>query len=132
MGRFTFFVHKVKYDKRTEILELLGSPYPLLVDAAAPKKYIGDGKIRLLKPNYLPVSEEERIVMDVIKAGYDDYDAIVELLENEGDMEEQETLATLKDLSFNKRKRAIVYPCTWRTFNSKSSPQITTTLKTGG
>jgi hypothetical protein len=128
MGRFTFFVHKVKYDKRTEVLELLGSPYPLLVDAAAPKKYIGGGKIHLTKPNYQPVSEEERIVMDVIKAGYDDYDAIVELLENEGDMEEQETLATLKDLSFNKKKRAILYGCTWRTFNSKSSPQITTTF----
>jgi len=122
--RFVYLVHKVKYDRRLDVLDILGRPYPIPIDAAKPRSFIGDGKIRLRKPKYLPETEEERIILDVIKAGYDTYDSIVELLYDEGDMDEDEVLMTLKDLSFRKRKRVLDYPCYWRIYNSKSPLQI--------
>ena len=82
-----------------------------------------------------PETEEERIVLDVVKAGADNYETLVEFLETEGDMSEIETLMTLKQLCLKLPDRppkfAIWYPCYYFLFNSRSVPQINTGLKVG-
>jgi hypothetical protein len=129
--RFTYFVEKVKYDKRLEVLLATSKPFYISFDAGKPRSYIGDGKVVLSerRRDYRPETEEERIVLDVIKAGLDNYDGIVELLEAEGDMTEWEVLSTLKELKFRPRKRAIDYPCDFSIFNSKSAPQLKSTVR---
>lgn len=126
---FVYFVQKVKYDRRKEILIPLGRPLPVALDAGKPRTYLGDGKIRLRQNGYRPVFEEERIVLDVIRAGADTYEELVDYIKNNGDMSEREILDTLKDLKFRKSKRALDYPCYFGMFNSKSAPQLKTKIR---
>jgi len=129
---FVYFVQKVKYDRRLDMLTPVSKPFPIAVDAGKPRSDLGDGKIVIRQSNYRPETEEERIVLDVIKAGGDTYEEIVEFLGAEGDMSEGEVLETLKELKFRKSKRAIDYPCYFGLFNSKSAPQLKTALKMEG
>lgn len=128
---FIYYVQKVKYEKGVDALYPLGRSFPIAVDAGKPRNYLGDGKVHIRKGRewYKPESEEERIVLDVIKAGYDTYEGIVGLIESDGDMSEAEVLDTLKELKFRKHKRAIDYPCFFGLYNSKSAPQIRTQLR---
>jgi len=126
---FAYYVQKVKYDPRLNILARIGSPFPLAFDAGKPRSEMGDGKIVLRRLNYRPETEEERIVLDVLKAGVDKYEDIVSLIETDGDMVEDEVLATLKELKFRKSKRALDYACYFGLYNSKSAPSIKTSLK---
>ena len=127
---FVYFVQKVKYDRRLDMLTPVGGqPFPIPVDAGKPRSNLGDGKIVIRRADYKPETEEERIVLDVIRAGLDTYEGIVELLETDGDMSEWEVLETLKELKFRKSKRAISYPCWFGLYNSKSAPQLKTSLR---
>jgi len=126
---FVYFVQKVKYDRRRDELVPIGQPFPIAFDAGSPRTYLGDGKIVLKRTSYRPETEEERIVLDVIKAGVDTYEGIVDVLEEYGDMSKQEVLTTLKELKFRKRKRAVDYPCDFGLYNSKSAPQFKTSLR---
>lgn len=130
---FTYFVEKVKYDRRMDMLIPVGVPFPMSFDAGKPRNYIGDGKVILRKPDYRPETEEERVVLNVLRAGADDYDDIVHTLETDGDMTEDETLVTLKGLGLklpNRRPKFVVsYPCFFKLYNSKSPPQLKTRLK---
>lgn len=127
---FTYNIFKVKYDRRRDILEpVVSSPFTLAIDGGRPRSDLGNGKIVLRKPNYSPETEEERIVLDVLRMGYDTYESLVELIYDEGDMTEDEILVTLKELRFRKYKRVIDYPCWFGLYNSKSAPQMTTSLK---
>ncbi len=126
---FVFFVQKVKYDRRLDILVHLGGPFPIAFDAGRPRSYLGDGKILIRRENYRPETEEEQIVLNVLREGIDTYEDLVYILETDGDMCESETLATLKELKFRRGKRAIDFPCFFGLYNSKSAPQIKTTLR---
>lgn len=126
---FVYYVQKVKYDKRLDVLVPLGRAYPIAVDAGKPRTELGDGKIIIRRSDYIPVNEEERVVLEVIKAGYDTYEGIVDYIETYGDMSEGEILTTLKELKFRKSKRAIDYSCFFSLYNSKSAPQIKSTLR---
>ncbi len=126
---FSFFVEKVKYDKRLHILLPIGRPFPIRFDAGKPRTEMGDGRITILKPNYKPETDEERIVLDVLKAGGDNYEELVDFIETNGDMTEDEILSTLKELSFIPRKHVVDFPCYFRLYNSKSAPQLRTSLK---
>lgn len=126
--QYMYFIEKIKYDRRKDILISTSKPLPIPVDAGKPRSFIGDGKIVIRKPYYRPETEEERIVLDVIKAGGDNYEEIVEFLENEGDMSEFEILATLKTLCLKlpgrRPKFVVKYPCYYFLYNSRSAPQI--------
>lgn len=126
---FVYFVQKVKYDRRTVSLVPIGGPFPIAFDAGKPRSEMGDGKIVIRKPNYRPETEEERIVLDVIKSGVDKFEDIVELLDTDGDMSEWEVLETLKELKFRRHKRTVDYPCYFGLFNSKSAPNLRTRVK---
>jgi len=126
---FTFFVHRVRYDARLEHFQLLSRPDAFAIDAAIPRSDLGDGKIIIRRPEYQPEDEEERVVLEVLKAGVDTYDELVRILETDGDMSERETLATVKDLKLRLRKHVIDYPCWYSLYNSKSVPVIATTLR---
>ena len=126
---FVFWVQKVKYDKRVEILIHTGRPFPIIVDAGKPISYLGDGKIRVKRPDYLPETEEETIVLKVLKEGIDKYEDLVEFIGKHGDMNKTEILDTLKELKFNKHKRVVDYPCWFGIYNSKSALQISSSLK---
>ena len=126
---FTYFVEKVKYDKRLDILVPIGQPFPIRVDAGKPRGDMGDGKIVIIKPGYRPENEEERIILDVLHAGIDTYESLVNFMLVNGDMSENEILTTLKDLSFRPRKHVVDYPCYFRLYNSKSAPQLKTSLR---
>lgn len=125
---FTYFVQRVKYDRRMDVLVPIGRVFPISFDAGKPKTQIGDGRMVFKRPDYLVETEEERVVLDVMKAGVSNYEEMVDILDTQGDMEEWEVLATLKELSFNPHKRVIDYPCYLRLFNSKSVPQLQTSL----
>jgi len=129
---FVYFVQRVKWDRRLVLLTPLGRPYPIAIDAGKPRSNLGDGKIYLKRVGYCPETEEERVVLDVIKAGAETYEEIVDLITTYGDMSEKEVLATIKELKFRKHKRVIDYPCYFGLYNSKSAPQIKTTLSIGG
>lgn len=126
---FVFFVQKVKYDKRMMVLLSIGRPFPIAVDAGKPRSYLGDGQIIVRKPKYNPETEEERVVLNVLNEGINNYDELVNYIGTYGDMSEGEVLATLKELAFVKRKRVISYPCYFLIFNSKSVPQLRTALR---
>jgi hypothetical protein len=126
---FIYYVQKVKYDPRMSMLVRLGVPFPIQFDAGKPRTDMGDGKIVLRRDNYRPENEEEQIVLNVIRAGVDTYEDIVDLLTTQGDMEEDEVLVTLKELKFRKRKRVVTYPDYFSLYNSKSAPQIRSSLK---
>ena len=127
---FVFFVQKVKYDKRLSALLTFGRPFPIAIDAGRPRGFLDGGKVVVRKPNYKPETEEERIVFDLLKAGVGTYKELVGYIEQYGDMDEGEILETLKTLKFTKRKRAIDYACYFGLYNSKSAPQIKTSIKT--
>ena len=124
---YIYTVQKVVYDRRREIFVPVKSSrlFPIVFDAGKPRSNLGDGKIILRKPFYAPQTEEERVVLEVLKAGVDKYEDIVGLLYNEGDMEESETLETIKELKFNKAKRVVDFPCIFGLYNSKSAVAIT-------
>jgi len=126
---FVFWVQKVKYDKRMMVLLSIGRPFPIAVDAGKPISYLGDGRIIVRKPKYQPENEEERVVLTVLNEGMTKYDELVNYIETYGDMSEGEILATLKELAFVRRKRIISFPCYFLIFNSKSAPQMRTSLK---
>lgn len=126
---FAYYVQKVKYDSRLNILARIGSPFPIAFDAGKPRTELGDGKIVIRRQNYRPENEEERIVLDVVRAGVDTYEDIVALLETEGDMAEDEVLDTLKELKFRKSKRAIIYPDYFGLYNSKNAQAMRTSLR---
>lgn len=131
--RYTFILEKVKYDRRMDIIIPIGRPFAIPVDAGKPRSYIGDGKIIIKKP-YIPETPEEAIVLEAIKAGLDTYEKLVAFLEAAGDMSEFEVLATLKELCLNlmprkKPKFAIWYPCIYHIFNSRSAPNLRTSIK---
>lgn len=129
--RFTYFIEKVKYDRRLDMLIATSRPFTIAFDAGRPRSYIGDGKIMLLKPTYEPESEDERVVLEVLRSGADTYEDIVDTLETKGDMSEWETLEVLKSLKFKKSKRVIDYPCYFGIYNSKSAPSIKTKVRVG-
>lgn len=134
--RYTFILEKVKYDKRMDMIIPIGRPFAIPVDAGKPRPYIGNGKIIIKKPNYRPETPEEAIVLEAIKAGLDTYERLVEFLEAAGDMSEYEVLSTLKDLCLNltprKRYKGVLwYPCIYHIFNSKSAPNLRTSIKVG-
>lgn len=134
--RYTFILEKVKYDRRMDMIIPIGKPFAIPVDAGKPRSYIGDGKIVIKKPWYKPETPEEAIVMEAIKAGLDTYEGLVEFLEAAGDMSEYEVLSVLKDLCLNlmprKRFKGILwYPCVYHIFNSKSAPNLRTSIKVG-
>lgn len=134
--RYTYFVERVKYDRRLDVLNSISRPYAIPVDAGKPRSFIGDGKIRLTKraSYYLPESEEERIVLDVLKAGVDNYEQLVEFITTEGDMSEWEISLVLKELCLKlphqrQPKYVIDYPCYYKIFNSKSAPNMKTKVR---
>lgn len=127
--RFTYFVERVRYDRRLDLLIPVSTPFPISLDAGVPRSYIGDGKIVLMKSNYRPETEEERVVLEALKAGVTNYEELVEVLETDGDMSEWETLETVKSLKFKRNKRVIDYPCDFSIYNSKSAPNIKTRLR---
>jgi len=131
--QYTFLVERVKYDRRLDILVPVSKPFPIPVDAGKPRSFMGDGRIVLRKPDYAPQSEEERIVLTVLKSGCEKYEELVDFLETEGDMSEYEILSTLKRLCLKlpgERLKAVIwYPCVYFLFNSKSAPQMKTNLK---
>lgn len=126
---FTFFIQRVKYDVRQDKLLAMSRFFPLSIDAGKPRAELGDGKIRLLKPRYLHQNEEERVVLEVLKAGCDTYEGIVECILHYGDMSEGEILRTLKELKFRQSKRVVEFDCYFSLYNSKSAPQIPTTIR---
>lgn len=135
MTGFVYYVQKVKYDRRLDMLIPLGRPFPMPLDAGKPRSELGDGKIRITEKgwHYRPENEEERIVLDVLKSGVDTYEGLVGLLEEEGDMTEREILDTVKLLGLKlpgrRPKMTIDYPCYYRLYNSKSAPNLRTGLK---
>jgi len=131
---FTYFVEKVKYDRRMDILIALpGRPFPISFDAGRPRSEMGNGKIIIRRHQYQPENEEERVVLGVLKTGIDNYEELVRVLETEGDMSEWETLSTLKELGLKlpgrKPKFVIWYPCYFHLYNSKSAPQLKTAVR---
>lgn len=132
-SRYMFIVEKVKYDKRQDVLVPIGKPFIIPVDAGKPRSYIGDGKIIIKKHHYIPQTEEERIVLEVLKAGVTNYDDLVSYIESEGDMSEYEILYTLKELCLKlpgKNLKAVIwYPCVYFLFNSRSAPSLKSGIK---
>ena len=126
---FTYFIQKVKYDRRTDKFAHIGSPNMIAFDAGKPRADLGDGNIIIKKYNYEPETEEERIVLEVLKSGVDTYEELINIIEKDGDMSEGEVLATLKDMKFRRSKRVVDYPCFFGLWNSKSAPQIKSTLR---
>jgi hypothetical protein len=126
---FTYFVEKVKYDRRQDMLIATSKPFPISLDAGKPRSFMGDGIIVIKRDWYKPETEEERVVLEALKAGINNYEKLVELLEEHSDMSEWETLATLKELKFRKRKRVIDYPCDFGLYNSKSAPNMSTKVR---
>lgn len=126
---FAYYIQKVKYDRRLDMLAPLGSPFLMRIDAGKPRTELGDGKITVRRANYRPETEEERVVLAVLREGVDTYEGLVDILETQGDMSEEEVLDTLKELKFRKYKRAVSYNCYFGLFNSKSAPQLRTSIK---
>lgn len=126
---FAYFVQKVKYDKRLNSLVPTRRPFPIRFDAGKPRSDMGDGKIVITKDWYKPETEEEEIVLSVIKSGINVYEEIVDYIDEYGDMSEEEVLETIKDLSFIPRKHVLDFPCYFRLYNSKSAPAVKTRLK---
>jgi hypothetical protein len=127
---FVYFVQKVKYDRRMDALVPTSArPFPIAFDAGKPRTNLGDGRIVIRKQGYQAQTEEERVVLAALSSGIETYEELVDVLDDEGDMLESETLATLKDLKFNKRKMVLAYPDYFGLFNSRSAPQIKTSVK---
>ena len=131
--RYNFIHEKVKYDKRMDLLVPFGRPTMIPVDAGKPRSFIGDGKIVIKKPGYRAETPEEQIVLEALRAGLDTYEELVTFLEDEGDMSAYETLAILKELCLKlpgrRPKFVIWYPCYYFIFNSRSAPNLKTSIK---
>ena len=132
--RYTFILEKVKYDKRMDMIIPIGRPFAIPVDAGKPRSYIGDGKITIKKHWYKPETPEEAIVLEAIKAGLDTYEGLVGFLEDAGDMSEYEVLTTVKELGLNlmpkkRYKGVITFPCIYVIFNSRSAPNLKTSIR---
>jgi len=134
--RYTFIVEKVKYDKRMDLLVPVGKPFPIPVDAGKPRSYIGDGRIVVKKPNYQPDSDDEELVLEALKSGIDNYDELVMFLDDKGSMTAGETLAIVKELGLKlpgKRPKFVIsYPCIYKLFNSRSAPNMKSSIKIEG
>ncbi len=132
-SRYSFFVERVKYDPRQDLLIEKSRAFSIPVDAGKPRSFIGDGKIIIKRPDYLPETEEERVVLEAIKSGIDNYEHLVEILSTVGDMSERETLDTLKTLCLwlpNRPPKFVIwYPCYYFIFNSQSAPNMRTSLR---
>lgn len=132
---FVYYVQRVAYDKRKDLILPIGRPFPIPVDAGRPRSHLGDGKIRITEygKRYQPETDEERIVLEVLRAGVDNYEEMVDLLATDGDMTEDEVLGTLKGLGLKlagKRPKMVVdYPCYFKIYNSKSAPQLSTRVR---
>ncbi len=126
---FVYFVQKVKWDARLNILSPIGRSFPIAIDAGKPRSYLGDGKIVVLKTDYQAQTEEERIVLECLNAGLDNYDELVEYMLENGDMTEWEILETLKELKFRRSKHIIEFPCFFGLYNSKSAVNLTSGVK---
>jgi hypothetical protein len=132
---FVYYVQRVVYDKRKDVLVPLGQPFPMPVDAGRPRSELGDGRIRITDRGwrYMPETEEERVVLEVLKSGIGVYEDIVDLLETEGDMSEREVSDTIKALGLKlpgKRPKMVLdFPCYYKIYNSKSAPQLKTNVK---
>ena len=133
--RYMFFLEKIKYDRRLDMLTPVSRPFAFPVDAGKPRSYLGDGLISIKKPYYRPETEEERVVLECLKSGINTYENLVAYLETDGDMSEFETLQTLKNLCLNlqdegKRPKFVIdYPCVYHVFNSRSRPNLKTNVK---
>ena len=97
---FVFFVQKVKYDKRLQVLLSIGRPFPIAVDAGRPRDYLGDGRIVVRKPKYTPETEEERVVLAVLNEGIAKYDELVNYIGKYGDMKEADSILSLLFFNF--------------------------------
>ncbi len=126
---FAYYVRKVKYDRHTDLLTPIGSAFPIIFDAGKPRSEMGDGLITIKRQNYIPQTEEEQIILAMIRSGINTYEGLVNTQATQGDMSELEVLNTLKELKFRKSKRAVDYPCYFGIFNSKSAVQINTSVK---
>ena len=126
---FAYFVQKVKYDKRMDTFIHIGRPTVIAFDAGKPRTGLGDGKIVVKKPDYVPENDYETNVLDILKQGVDKYEELVDILLEHSDMTEHEVLATLKSLKFTQRKRSVDFPCFFGLFNSKSAPQLHTKVR---
>lgn len=122
---FFYHISKVKYDMRMGRLMTIGQPFTMAFDAGKPRANLGDGKIRIANRDYQPKGKVEKQVLSALLAGVNTYKELVSSLKSE----EDEILWALKDMKFNKAKRAIDYPCFFGLYNSKSVPQIKTSLK---
>jgi hypothetical protein len=130
---FTYFVYKVKYDKRKHVLNPQGTPFPIPVDMGLPRSELGDGKIIIKRRDYIPENEEERVVLEVIKAGVNIYEDIVSILTQESEMEENEISDTIKKLGLKlpgfRPKMVLDYPCYFKLYNSKSAVALNTSIR---
>ena len=126
---FIYHVQPVRYDKRMGQFIHLGEPTALSFDAGEPMRYLGDGLIRITRPEYEPQDENERVVMEALRQGYNTYEGLVEILGEHSKMDEWEVLETVKGLKYWKHKRAIDYNDWFRVYNSKSVPNQKTSLK---
>jgi len=131
--RYMYLVEKIRYDRRLDLLIPVSRPFPIPVDAGKPRSYIGDGKIVVKKPWYKPETPEEDIVLGALKAGIDRYETLVEFLEAEGDMSEWEILPVLKQLGLKlpgmRPKFIIDFPCLYKIFNSRSAPNLRSSIR---
>ncbi len=73
---FVYFIQKVKYDRRRDILETLGRPFPMAYDGGTPRSCLGNGVIVERKPQYEAEDEDERNVLEVSRAAKDKYEDI--------------------------------------------------------
>lgn len=121
---FVYYITKVAYDDRRELLIPTSRPFPMAFDGGKPRSYLGDGRIKILKTWYKGVTEEEQLVLGCLKAGVDVYEDLVKLLQEQVEMSEAEVLTTLKDLKFRKSKKVIGYNDFFSLYNSKSAPQV--------
>lgn len=141
---FVYYVDRVRWDKRRRVLVPLNpvsQTFPIAWDAGKPRVDLGEGRVTLRRPRYRPETEEEGIVLTVIKDIAEGGNAVtaritdvVDYIEEHGDMSEEEVLETIKLLRFAKDatgqpKRVVTFPCFFDLFNSKSAPQMRSSLK---
>ena len=122
---FTYFIERVAYDRRLSSLLPIDKPFPMAFDAGKPRSNIGDGKIKVIKKDFQPVGRVEKKIYEALQAGVTNYEELVEGVR----LDESEILLTLKLWRFTKGRRVIDYPCFFGLYNSKSAPQIKSSLK---
>ncbi len=135
---FNYYVYKMKWDKRRDTLTpmpLNQIPFLIPLDAGIPRSYLGDGKIKIRRPDYVPENDYEYNILEVIKSGVDVYEDIVALLTKEEVMNESDISNTVKKLGLKipgyRPKMVLDYPCDFKTYNSKSAVALKTSIKFG-